>query len=93
MNDMETQTDPHTGKKKTQLLTIIVVGVIIVLLATIFILNPFQSETQKVETLRDLGKNEQEAENVTSGINEFIKTEEALQDIDNILEEFQTDAN
>lgn len=95
--DTHTPTDSPihtpTQKKKTRFLITLLIILICATIGVVFLLNPFQEEQEKVEELRGLGREEQEAQNVTSGINQYLQEEEALQDIDQALEQFQNTSN
>ncbi len=93
--DTSTDSPIHTPtqKKKTRFLITLLIILICATIGVVFLLNPFQEEQEKVEELRGLGREEQEAQNVTSGINQYLQEEEALQDIDQALEQFQNTSN
>jgi len=82
-----------TQKKKTRFLIALLIILICATIGVVFFFKPFEEESEKVEMLRGLGKDEQEAQNVTSGINQYLQEEEALQDIDQALEQFQNTSN
>lgn len=89
----ESPNQKSTQGKKTRFLIILLIILICATIGVVFFFQPFQEEREKVETLRGLGRNEQEAQDVTSGINQYLQEEEALQDIDQALEEFQNTTN